>query len=506
MTAATTWRLQVGSTDKFAIEMSLVADPDDGQGAPADVSASWGEFKIFVEGKNLCEARDSGGILLQGVQWYLFPVLGFFVRNWEPMLHRGRLPRPSRRGTSAAVQMAAIQFPPPSKPHGDDAPDWEEAWWEFFTEHCLASARDGGIFPNIWFRRSGNDIEISWDNESNPAEVPLRFLERTGAALVGAGEFAEVVGGIVSAAVEQLVSRAPTPRVVELGDELGRIGVPDHNRHWLRHTLLLDLRKNVEEAAELLKTLAQSFPSIVPAAVKRSWTPATLPSLVFASMSPNVSPKDALAILGEFENAKAEGGQGTNVPYLATDCPFFEPWRSGYELALLLREKMGYGFDTLNMMDVVGELGLSVRDISLSDPQIRAMSFVDEGVRPTILVNTQSPRTQEKWSRAATLAHELCHLVFDKRIGKMLGIASGPWAPVRFEQRANAFAVMFLIPAPQAGEVFGNATGTLNQRIKVVAHYFGASYRATVEHLSNLDLIERYQRDSLLDDLDEYVL
>ena len=45
-----------------------------------------------------------------------------------------------------------------------------------------------------------------------------------------------------------------------------------------------------------------------------------------------------------------------------------------------------------------------------------------------------------------TLAHELCHLLLDREYGGELTIASGPWAPLGIEQRANAFAAAFLMP------------------------------------------------------------
>lgn len=197
-----------------------------------------------------------------------------------------------------------------------------------------------------------------------------------------------------------------------------------------------------------------------------------------------------------------------------------EPWQRGRKGTLCpgdmsketaqalfeLRNKLGLGYGPIDIDEVVDDLAISVRSLELSDPGIRAVSFHDAALVPTILINAKSPRTRRQWSYAATVAHELCHLVFDDRLGRTVGISSGPWAPVRFEQRANAFAVMFLMPEPEVYEVFEQAKGSLNERVKVVARHFGASFRATVEHLSNLLLVERYERDSLLDDLDEFQL
>lgn len=504
---ALTWRHLVGSTDRFGVEISLIEDPDQGQFALPEVSKSWGEFNVFVEGRNLCEAKDPTGVSLAGVRWYLLPLLRFFVHNWEPLMHQGRLPfRVPRSGTFAATQMTNAAFPPQSaSPEAADS--WHDVWWNFFTEHCLASAREGGLFPNVWFRRLEDDIEVSWDNDSNPAELPIRFSERQGAALIDAGEFASVVGEIIGATLDELIKRIHSADLIGLRRELDAIRRPTSDRRWLRHALLLHLRRNTHEAAEFARSLARRFPTLVPPDEQGAFAPSTLPSLVFASASPDITEESALLILDEFERSKAEHAQsgltsvGENVP-----CPFYQPWISGHDLALRLREKLSLGFGRIDLDEVLAGLGISVRPIDLSDEGIRAISFVDEGLVPTILLNSRSSRTQRQWARAATLAHELCHLAFDRQRGTRLGIASGPWAPVRYEQRANAFAAMFLMPAPEVVAVFRRTKGDLNDRVKAVAKYFGASYRAAVEHLFSLDLIERYVRDGLLEDLDEYVL
>jgi Zn-dependent peptidase ImmA (M78 family) len=44
------------------------------------------------------------------------------------------------------------------------------------------------------------------------------------------------------------------------------------------------------------------------------------------------------------------------------------------------------------------------------------------------------------------LAHELCHLLYDRHHGVELQIVSGEWAPVEIEKRANAFAAALLMP------------------------------------------------------------
>src|SRR2546427_10846495 len=65
---------------------------------------------------------------------------------------------------------------------------------------------------------------------------------------------------------------------------------------------------------------------------------------------------------------------------------------------------------------------------------------------PAIIQNESSFSYRHAAAARFTLTHELCHLLVDETRGKKLAIASGPWAPRGLEQRANAFAAMFLMP------------------------------------------------------------
>lgn len=499
---AVTWRQLAGSTDRFALEVSLADDPDEGRGAERSLAASWGEFTFYLDGRNLCEAKDPTGLTLPGVRWYLLPLISFFIRNWEPLIHQERLPRVPREGTSAAAHMASLGTPPATY---DDrrTEEWNEDWWIFFTEHCLASAREGGIFPNIWFRRTGDDIEISWDNDSNPAETPLRFLERSGTATVPAEDFCPIVFKVLEATLAELLTRAETAELLSLETELASIGTPPSDRQWFRHALLLNLRRDAQAALQFAQTLTTRAPGLLPRADGGLFLPASLPALVFGSASPTLREDDILMIVDHFDTSRAEPLESRLFEIVAeVPCPFVQPWKSGYQLARQLRDKLGLGYGPVDMHDLLEAFDISIRPIELSDPGIRAISFVSIDVVPTVLINNLSPRAQQAWARAATLAHEFCHLVYDRRVGRAFGTSSGPWAPVRFEQRANAFAIMFLMPEPALLETFTAATGSLGERVKMVTRHFGANYRATIHHLHNLHLIERFERDALLDDVD----
>jgi hypothetical protein len=95
---------------------------------------------------------------------------------------------------------------------------------------------------------------------------------------------------------------------------------------------------------------------------------------------------------------------------------------------------------------VVNNLGIEVSGIDLSDDEVRAVSVFGPTQRPHVFYNRRTRWGQSDAVQRFTLAHELCHLLLDREHGDELAIATGPWAPVGIEQRANAFAAAFLMP------------------------------------------------------------
>ena len=85
--------------------------------------------------------------------------------------------------------------------------------------------------------------------------------------------------------------------------------------------------------------------------------------------------------------------------------------------------------------------------------------------KPCSLLNVDHPTYDTYSGRRFTLAHELCHLLYDRSYGWQLAIASGPWAPRDLERRANAFAK--------------------------------TSPTATIEHLGNLGFLDEADRQRI---------
>ena len=126
-----------------------------------------------------------------------------------------------------------------------------------------------------------------------------------------------------------------------------------------------------------------------------------------------------------------------------------EPWESGYRLADLVRSKLGLREgDHVDVETLVHQLGVGVHTITLRDSDIRGVCVASPAYRPIVVINNSCEDASGVSGRRITLAHELCHLLFDRyrlrSLARFEGYSSESDRVV--EMRANAFAVQLLAP------------------------------------------------------------
>ena len=137
-------------------------------------------------------------------------------------------------------------------------------------------------------------------------------------------------------------------------------------------------------------------------------------------------------------------------------------------------------------------LGVDVAEASLSDESIRGVAIAGPRHRSGIVWNRNNRFNADARGRRFTLAHELCHLLFDRSVGQRLAVASGPRAPPSLEQRANAFAAMLLMPTETVRTVVANMNEPIASRqgVESVADRMEAGFSATLWHLRNLGFVD----------------
>ena len=232
-------------------------------------------------------------------------------------------------------------------------------------------------------------------------------------------------------------------------------------------------------------------------------------ALMFGCVAPDIRREDVISLAEIMVQARQQGVVESDpalqrfqqaVPVDESDA---RPWAQGYDLAedfLDIIEPSPSNTTSVDIHGILGELGVEVVKVRLTDETIRAVAIAGPRCRPRVAWNSACERNADARGRRFTLAHELCHLLFDADAGRRLALASGPWAPVDVEQRANAFAAMLLLPTESVHSAIAELTEPLSSRQAVawIADQFNTGFHATLWHLTNLGYIDEETRQRIL--------
>ena len=516
----TLWESLAGDTDAFALKLAFASDPDEGQGIDPETSLSWGSFQVWVCGRNLCAHREEGESI-EAVHWYLLPLLEWFTDNWDPLFHEERLPG-ENAGDNAWDSLRATSFPPPAvEDNAREASRWESAWQAWRSRHALQTAKEGGLFPDIVLRRLRDRIELSWGSVRS-AGMPdhYRFTEsERGCVSLPPCAVAEPLHDVLSQAGRYLSSLMPESRRVEgLNRKLRRLRAAgkaqdkarERRLAWLaglgttRHGVRAGWRQAEACLSDLPAPSRQAMLEVAetPLVVTGSCHAA----LMFGSLAPNVKASDVQVLARATADLYAPEGETVAGDEMCHAAPVEEsasrPWSQGYELA----EKVHEHFqiipernDGVDVEGMIGELDIRIEKLELSDTKVRGVAIAGPQHRPGIFVNERHASNAHEAGRRFTLAHEFCHLLFDRERGRPLAIASGPWAPRAVERRANAFAAMLLMPTSlvkRAVAALPVPTAT-REAVDEVAKHLRVGRLAVLNHLENLGFVDESDRQRL---------
>ncbi len=505
-------RQRFGDPSRFAIDMEFLPDPHNGRGASPAQAASWGAFRLWVRGRNLCEHRAQDA-LHDAATWYLLPFLTWLAENWDPLFHEQRLPEAMQPKSARHAYLGAVRAtlgdPDPQVEHRAIA--WQQ-WWE---RHGLRSCREGGLFPDIFIRRLLDFVELSWGNQDLPgAPGDFYFTAPSDTQYLDVAEAAEPLYQALRMALDHLEQAGigGAKEVASFRDSLARLArtPPVQREAWYlyshangteRHT---DLRAILERSAAKASGEAKAL-------FESSFRPLYLEHLspavaMFGSASLSIEQADADFLAQRLLNAYAPEGEPAELTPLIQAHPLSEmrvPYEEGYDLALDLLDEMelpGAEANSIDLYALLGRLRTTVSEIVLVDDSVRGVALAGGDIQPTILINTSHPMNQKDSGRRFTLAHELCHILHDRGYGRRLSLISGPWAPAGVERRANAFAAMLLMPPVLVNRHVSDLECTDIASVEVIetlADKMGAGFMATFEHLTNLGKLDEGQRERI---------
>lgn len=502
----------IGDTARFALGFELRPDPDVG-GDPAE-RASWGALQIWVTGRNLTAGRADEQAL-DAAHVPLLPVARWLVDNWDPLLHEERLPRPSASTSAASWRMDSLALLPEREEDIDRLLEDRSAWWR---RHGLGSALPEYRVPDLHVRRIGTDAEVSWDDrEWRTVPRGVRLIEAPGAALLPVDEVAQVLFDWSSAVVAELRQTDAACTVAADLEQRLQLIEQGHNRvERLQWAAGQALQRAARQLRQLLGVTAGSVEETVrsmlgihdadgPGLVSRM----TVPALLFRSAAPALSTSDLAALIRLAGLPKQ--GHAPLMDFQRHEPPPFDPMgitEDGYERALEFRKARDLpasqpltGPHDLEHVLLAG-LGVEVVDVRLDDSRIDGVAIVYPGRVPLVAVNLSGRSASTPWGRRMTLAHELCHLLYDLDDDGQVGVVSNPWAPQALERRANAFAAMLLMPRASLEAMLPpNPRDWTGPSLRQAMTVLGVGKTALTWHLYNLGLLTRSERDAWLDEL-----
>ena len=151
------------------------------------------------------------------------------------------------------------------------------------------------------------------------------------------------------------------------------------------------------------------------------------------------------------------------------------PYEQGYALAAWLRTALGLTDPGERVdPDVVLDAWKVRIVVTTSVPEIDGFACWGPRHGPMVAVNKNGRHSEFEAGRRATLAHEIAHLLVDRRGALPLAeVLGGQTAPIS-EARAGAFAAELLLPRAAAGRTM-SATGDAEKDVTDLAEHYGVS-------------------------------
>ncbi len=137
-------------------------------------------------------------------------------------------------------------------------------------------------------------------------------------------------------------------------------------------------------------------------------------------------------------------------------------FESGYAIACWLREQLNET-SAVNPLKILNTWGIKVTHVTLWTNSIDAVGYWGPRHGPGIVVNNNGIHSQFRAGRRATLAHEICHLLVDRKGALPLVDVFGGQVDEEVEKRARAFAAELLLPQSIAYQRLMSTDGSLHE-------------------------------------------
>lgn len=503
--SSVTWRYLSGDTATFAVELSLVTDNVEDSMVDQDERHSWGALSIWIGGSNVCE-HVAQGETLRSAHWYLLPIVEWLTDHWDPLLHEERLPLPTAgvdaaRGVAHAAVVAELDA---AAGRGIDAAGTVYSW---SARHSLRFGAPGAILPDLYIRRYGDNIEFSAGADPVAGQDwGVVFTGTVAAVRIPVSEVAGPLFDAVESLVTVLRKRHPqSARYASLAEQITTLSGP--SRAASRFAWISGVGDRVDSLNDLWRRVRAAIPEQLRQATNDFGTAKTVrgglatlappAALLFGSLAPDVSAQDVVALYTSL--LPVLEGRPVVDDLRAIGSALLSAWP---DTGLSAGEQGSvYGEEAWRRIgrpaaarvpihEILSDLGVTVDQTQLRDQTVRGVSMIGLHGTAQIVINRSFRLGTSLPVQRFTLAHELGHLLLDQDRATQMIVASGPWAPLDVERRANAFAAAFLMPIPVLDAAWESTHNVpTSDEIRRMAGNLAVSFSALVSRLQNIGRI-----------------
>lgn len=408
------------------LSFNLEWDEPKAEGSAGD--ATWGKLEVRLRDVVVWPGDQSGGA--QAVRWTWIELLETLADRWPWLKAEHGWPRgvfaetpndfasESRRAIDAALE-------PERSSVAQDL-------YDFRWRHDLSRGLQGIALPELWVVREGNGVWLGSRGQT------LRTTFATVLASIEAlcERIAERVRNIgderarAALAAWRFRDKATLEQVVGIATGLSEEDLEVISGGDLERTF--EMRSGQVEATEL--AAAARMASVVA-------EPAALRVILRVMRDVNVRRCPDLDALSRDALADRK--------IWSADRAFAE----GHELAQWLRGRLDNQHAMIDPAGLLKQWNVAVRNVPFDAPEVDAVACWGPRHGPAILLNSAARRHGETRTRA-TLAHEIAHLLVDRRDALPLSEVMGGQVPPAVERRAGAFAAELLLPRAIAKETF----------------------------------------------------
>lgn len=478
---------QFGDRGEFALCVSLGTDPHP-TGQP-DLDLTWGTLEIWTRNRCLTSCVFDSGVA-QGVRWTLLPILQWIRDVGIRLVNEDPYPRFSKgRDVGDASEWYDATLNPPLL-----SADQERRWFmrrsEWRNHHALRRAAEDVALPNVVFRRLGESIEVSWDNDTWSAPRPdLNFVEKRGREMVSAAMFAAVVRESfveVLSALSKRIHSLPS-RLLELSRGGAAFRADAGDWRWLIHrpTATLICREMPQLRDKLDQATKQDATGL--------YVPHTSETLVLRNL--RLEHKSEIEAMLKAAEILPQHPLTESLRNLVRARPAANkhPWEEGNDYAETVRAALGWGVDPLpELVSWMQSERIKIPSDDLGlPPSVAVFSKRTNDFRAMVHVN---PRGGSPAKRETGFATALGHLLLDE-----LSVSiDGDWEHWPTSARARAFGVALMLPEDGVRELLIGTTSIGATEVQTVMKHYRAGPVATTYRLKNLGLISTEEQIELV--------